>query len=273
MISVARHRLDERGVPIRPSDDWFELARAAELRALGELEAHLIDDAVYRHAKVRMALEKLFHDKCAYCEGSSLGQADWDVEHFRPKGRVAERGDHPGYYWLAYRWENLYPSCSHCNQKRKDRPRWGDRSGSASEALGKLDQFPLAREVARAMGPDEDLGAEEPLLLDPCRDLPEDHLRFDIHGAPLAVGGSERGEASIEVFHLGRKRLRDQRRRRILEVVALIRVLNSLEGKLGQADPVVVETREVLERYFLADSASFAGVGRWVRRDPVSFGI
>lgn len=273
MIAIERNRVDELGVPIRPNEDWFQSASEGELLALVEGEQHTVNEAIYRHEQVRTALEKLFHDKCAYCEGNSAGQADWNVEHFRPKGRVAERDDHPGYYWLAYRWENLYPSCSHCNQRRKDRPRWGDPSAAIGEARGKLDQFPLRLEAQRAMLPTGDLEAEEPLLLDPCRDQPEEHIRFDVFGIPLPIAGSERGEVSIEVFHLSRKRLRDQRRERVQVVVELLRLLKTLEARLGAGDPAVEEVRGVLDRRFLADSASFAAVGRWVLRDPVSFGV
>ena len=125
MIRIVRDRLDETGKPIRPDAAWFALAATSKAQALQDGAGHQILASVYTADAVRQALEKLFHDKCAYCEGKSIGQADWDVEHFRPKGSVAERDDHPGYYWLAYEWENLYPSCKHCNQKRKDRPRWG----------------------------------------------------------------------------------------------------------------------------------------------------
>jgi uncharacterized protein (TIGR02646 family) len=271
MIRVPRERADEAGVLIRPDQVWFELASESRARALAEGVAHAVSAAVYGHPQVRMALEKLFHDKCAYCEGKSFGQADWDVEHFRPKAGVAERDDHPGYYWLAYEWENLYLSCTHCNQRRRDRPRWGDTS--AGIAQGKLDQFPLARESSRAMGPGDDHLEEEALLLDPCRDDPEQHVRFDVHGAPLPVGDSLRGSASIAIFHLARKRLRDQRKSRIDNVVRLLTVIRSLQRELGSGHPAVAEVRQVLETIYLVDSADFAAVARWVVRDPGAFGL
>src|SRR6202022_3181309 len=58
-----------------------------------------------------------FHNKCAYCEISIVGQGKGDVEHFWPKGAVQdEHGQpvisitgrpHPGYWWLAFEWGNL----------------------------------------------------------------------------------------------------------------------------------------------------------------------
>lgn len=273
MIRIARNRLDEQGQPIRPDAAWFALAAQAKARALLDQDAQQADKAIYGSDAVRKALEKLFHDKCAYCEGKWMGQADWDVEHFRPKGKVAERDDHPGYYWLAYEWENLYPSCPHCNQKRRDRARWGDTSAAAGPAKGKLDQFPLSSEAGRAMTPADDLQNEDRLLIDPAVDDPETHIRFDIHGQALPVQGSSRGEASIDVFHLARKRLRDPRKIHARDVSAVVSLLLKLESHLGPHHPVVSETREHLQTAYLDDCCLYAGVARWVVRDPTSFGI
>jgi uncharacterized protein (TIGR02646 family) len=186
---------------------------------LAEREAghHDPADGIYAADQVKAALEKLFHDKCAYCESKPTASADWDVEHFRPKGRVAERSDHPGYYWLVYAWVNLYPSCQHCNQRRKDPPRWGDLR--YAETGGKGDQFPLEDEGTRALKPGGDLKREARLLLDPCEDQPEEHLRYTVDGQIVAVAGDRRGEVSIGVFHLQRRRLRDRRHNKAQEVV------------------------------------------------------
>lgn len=275
MIRILRDRLDEQtGQPIRPDAGWFVLAEASKEQALQDGSSHVVLDSVYGAFAVRKALEKLFHDKCAYCESNTTAGADWEVEHFRPKGRVAERrDDHPGYYWLAYEWENLYPSCQHCNQKRRDRPRWGDVSAATGPAKGKLDQFPLADEAGRAMSPGDDLTAEDRLLLDPTIDDPEEHIRFDVHGQALPVQGSPRGVASIDVFHLTRKRLRDQRKVQAQYVVGMRRLLDSLESRFGAHHPAVDDARRVLETNYLADSCLHAGVARWVMRDPAAFGL
>jgi hypothetical protein len=143
MIRVQRDRPDEAGAPIRPQPPWF--VKAEESAALARREAirHRPSRGVYGHDHVRAALEKLFCDKCAYCESKITPGFAWEVEHFRPKKSVAERPDHPGYYWLAYEWTNLLPSCTLCNQRRRDKPRWGDCSLAGSG--GKGDQSPLSR--------------------------------------------------------------------------------------------------------------------------------
>jgi hypothetical protein len=72
--------------------------------------------------------------------------------------------NHPGYWWLAVRWDNLVPACGMCNTYKTDR-------------------FPL--EGSRAISPQDgsDLESlqdlEKPLVLHPLVDEPEDHLDFD----------------------------------------------------------------------------------------------
>jgi len=64
---------------------------------------------------------------------------------------VAEDSSHTGYYWLAYTWANLYPSCVFCNQRRKDQPTFD--APVLGPATGKLDQFPVADETTGLMPP------------------------------------------------------------------------------------------------------------------------
>lgn len=53
---------------------------------------------------------------------------------------------------------------------RQDKPRWNDPG--TGPAAGTLDQFPVADEGTRSMGPDGDLDAEPRLLVDRYRDDP-----------------------------------------------------------------------------------------------------
>jgi hypothetical protein len=164
---------------------------------------------------------KVFHGKCAYCEGRVRPQSWGAAEHWRPKGGVTVRDEvgklqkverdgqrHPGYYWLAYDWRNLVPVCETCNSGK-----------------GKGTQFPVNRQHAFSPGEGattEELNeCEQPLLLHPfdggTRD-PRNHLYFDEFGIPHPRNGSEYGAASIEVFGLDREDLVDDRRRRYLEI-------------------------------------------------------
>jgi len=230
--------------------------------------AHAILETIYRDDNCRAALEELFHRKCAYCETVIAG-ATWEVEHFRPKGRVAERADHPGYYWLAYEWRNLYPTCELCNKRRKDRPLWGDLRYAGTG--GKLDQFPLEDEALRAMSHTENLSLERPLLLDPCTDWPESHLRYDLLGQVQPAPADRRARASITVFNLKRRRLRDLRRNRIDDVVALLKLIRDCKDR--EETEAAADLEDFLENRFLSDGCAYAGAARFVRSDPDAFGV
>lgn len=264
MIFIERNQADENGVTIMPNECWFHRASAATDTALEEGANCNIDRNIYAHDEVKKALERLFHDKCAYCESKMTATSDWDVEHFRPKGGVAEREDHPGYYWLAYTWENLYPSCQHCNQSRKDRPRWADDMDLP--AGGKVDRFPLLNESARAMGPEDDTERENPLLIDPCRDDPEEYLGYDPTGQIFALCDNVRGCTTIDVLHLKRRRLRDFRRETIKSVSDVLKLI----GKA--ADSNLVDDLEAWIKRYQAPSFQHAGVSRYVAQRPAEFG-
>lgn len=270
MIFIDRYRADEHGAPIAPSAEWFEAAEAARDQAIADGAGHQVVDT-YKDAAVRRALEELFHDKCAYCESSTIAGADWDVEHYRPKGAVAERADHPGYYWLAYDWENLYPSCQHCNQKRRDQARWGDTSLAPGPAAGKLDQFPLDDEAARAMTPGDPIEHELPLLLDPNLDDPALYLTFDPQGDIVAIDDDLFATATIAICHLRRKRLRDARARVVLRVAKLIENIGKADAA-GETQAAAA-MRTMLEDHYCADACEYAAVARAVRDDPTAFGV
>jgi len=64
-------------------------------------------------------LLKMFNSRCAYCECFVTVGGRGDIEHFRPKGECTALDSkvvRPGYYWLAADWDNLYLSCTNCNQ-------------------------------------------------------------------------------------------------------------------------------------------------------------
>lgn len=270
MIRVERDQLDNNGNPIRPSKSWFRRASEATEKAIAEGGEHKVS-ALYRDDEVRKALERLFRRKCAYCESRLGTVGPEDVEHYRPHGAVAERRDHPGYYWLAYTWTNLYPACTYCNQRRRDRPTWHEPV--TGPATGKATLFPLDDESGRAMSPEVDLGRERPLLLAPCSpDIdPERHFRYDVRGEihprfPKDV----QAQATIRICHLRRRRLRDDRALVIQTTVRLGQVLKRLRAKLGPNDSNTVELQQLLNEQ-VRDDAPYAGAARYVLSDPGAF--
>lgn len=266
MIRVDREQRDEAGNSIRPNDDWFRLAANETAKAITEKANHEPVRAIYSHAQVKQALDRLFHGKCAYCEFRTTGGSDWDVEHFRPKARPAERADHPGYYWLTYDWNNLYLSCKHCNQRRIDRPRWGE-SIKLPAAAGKANQFPLADESTRAMDPSYDVKAEKRLLIDPCFDDPGDYLGYNPVGEVFSLGDHPQGIATIDVLHLQRKGLKDRRREKADLVTTLIKVKRMCSHHPG----AVRKVDELFEKE-LSSESEYAGLARYIASRPSEFG-
>ena len=57
--------------------------------------------------ETKQILHEYQHGKCCYCERRRDTNAEADIEHFRPKLEVTENSEHPGYWWLAYEWNNL----------------------------------------------------------------------------------------------------------------------------------------------------------------------
>jgi len=265
MIQVDRYQEDNLGKRIGPSRGWFAKAKAATISVPPQRGKRHFDRSIYADGReVKPALERLFNDKCAYCE--SLLICDWDVEHFRPKGRVAERPDHPGYYWLAYTWENLYPSCTHCNQLRRDNPRWDDPQPLSAQ--GKLDQFPLLDETTRAMSSDDDIYSEHTLLIDPCYDNPEWYLGYRPDGQIFALDDNPYGEKTIEVFHLRRRRLRDCRRKVMVGAIKCLEMIQKArERGVRNAE---ADFRELLAQ-FTSDDAHYAGIARFIEHHASAF--
>ena len=185
----------------------------------------------YRDPSVRDALKDAFKRKCVYCEGPGAS-FDCDIEHFRPKGRVAEESEgatpHPGYWWLAMDWINLTLSCQHCNQRRSQivlEP--GMTEKQAQDAIernqrvtvGKLDSFPV-REGTRAFTK-ADINQEVPLLINPVDVDPSEHIEWDFsHDLPMPVpkDGSDMGEASIIGYALWRSHLAEDRKALFLDL-------------------------------------------------------
>ena len=149
------------------------------LKLLGRNEySHLVDK-----------LRQLFEYKCCYCE-SQLGlSSEGEIEQFRPKSTVLyKNGRHSGRYWYLYAdWRNLYLACPVCIRNKSTR-------------------FPLEGESALAgWSYKRVIAFEQPLLLDPCYDDPDEHLAIAPGGK--LIGLTERGRTTIETLILNREAL------------------------------------------------------------------
>lgn len=224
---------------------------------------------IYRNPELKDYLETVFNGKCAYCESTYAHVTSLDVEHFRPKAEIATATGvelAPGYFWLGNEWTNLLASCPDCNRSRRHRvPGQTERI-----LLGKGTQFPLDDERARVRHHEASLHAEEPvrLLIDPCKDNPEQLLRFDVEGLVHPVFGESvfegrKGKISIEAYALQRKPLVEERKKHLIDLIKLIGdiryQLNAhhdlvedgvaqarIDGSLEQLDKLIDRARSML---------------------------
>lgn len=216
-------------------DAWTARAETAEALALTEMQGHNFRQPIWRDLKDWL-MENVFEKKCAYCETKIEAGFYGDAEHYRPKGAVTVRvagkivpvGGHPGYYWLAYHWKNLVPSCEKCNT--------GD---------GKNAQFPvrLAHVSNHIPAPTDPASLdmrEEPLLLHPYNDEPEKHLVFGLKGVVASRDDSKRGESTIEICDLKRKPLCEDRA--FAQLNGWLRYLNSAAN--GDTGPFVEQEKK-----------------------------
>src|SRR5258705_11060485 len=168
MIRVKKPDVDGNDWKQTWGEEWSELvadARISKKKLIDDFDKDkeiAIDSALYK--RFMKFLIKLFQGKCAYCESKIVVNQPGDVEHFRPKGRVVDENfrpikirhkkkgemNHPGYYWLAYEWNNLFPSCIVCNRFRKSGPSAEPVVNRADAGAGKADPFPLEDEALRA---------------------------------------------------------------------------------------------------------------------------
>jgi uncharacterized protein (TIGR02646 family) len=212
------------------------------------------DRAVYGHEQVKNALRDAQHGKCAFCESKVAHVAHGDVEHFRPKGGFCQRKrgplERPGYYWLAYTWENLLFACQLCNQRHKK------------------NHFPLLNPAKRARSHRDAVADERPAFIDPASEDPAASLSFR---EEVPFPKNKRGTATIRALGLRRGPLNDARKERLDALRGNFVLAYTLSPE--EAATLVEEVRlarDVLRRA-LEDGGEFvamvrAALPRWERQ-------
>ncbi|MDX6694414.1 MAG: hypothetical protein QOF02_2017 [Blastocatellia bacterium] len=252
------------------------------------------DFKAYKSKSVIEELTRLFAGKCAYCESKYQATQPVDVEHYRPKGgfNVIDAGgkargtaggqtsppaapkiklQKPGYYWLAMVWDNLLPACIDCNRERNQLvPDETADTGFKTVKVGKGSNFPLVDESRRRLT-HKSRKREEPLILNPALDNPDQHLEFTEEGIvrPTLIRNkpSSKGEASIKVYALQRSGLVQERKARAKLVLAQIErvreLIADLDARPGDAQLQSRLQREMeeLKRYEKPEEA-YAGMAR-----------
>lgn len=148
----------------------------------------------YRHPRIKDALVKMFHGKCAYCESKITVVTYGAIEHFVPKSQDIN---------LTFEWSNLLLSCDICNDARH-----------------KGIKFPFD-------------SSGNPLLINPSDGVtaPNSHLEFawdPIAGLASIYGRDERGKIVETIFDMngmgGRKELVAHRSKYVKRLFALLRL-------------------------------------------------
>lgn len=208
---------------VRTHEDAFDVHEQEYLSGERSMRAA---SHVYGGDEVRAALAAAQHGKCCFCEVViEHPYMHRHVEHWRPKGAVRQGADepelHPGYYWLAYDWDNLFLACVVCNSSNKGIT------------------FPLADPVTRARSHRDPLDAETPLLLRPDAEDHHDHFEwFD----DQPRGKTEKGWTTIEVVGL----IRPDDVKRTRRFQKLKRAYDRLGKIYSSEDPTV---REIADDY------------------------
>ncbi len=210
---------------------------------------------IYADPTVKDALIEAQYGKCCFCE--RLVGGDGDVEHFRPKsGYCQNKGEQlqkPGYYWLAYNWDNLYLSCGSCNQRQK------------------RNLFPLLDPQKRAHLHNNDISQEEPLLVDPGKEEPSEHISFRGEVA-FPVPESIKGEVTIENLQLNRDILNEARFKHLDEMKTLYEFT-----KIATSQPQNIQFQKLAEaakqklQNAISDKAEFAAATREALKTEFKF--
>jgi len=259
------------------TDDWrkwrekCEKAAAALIEIVKQGGKPSFTDLYKEQSDCYRSLGGAFHGKCAYCEAPIAADQPGPIDHFRPKGRVTNANNHvimvqvpggsqeahPGYYWLAYDWENLLPACTDCNSPSR-------KKSSDGRLLGKWDRFPVTG--TRATGPEDDLAQERPLLINPTVEDPGQHLRIDSNGIYREL--TERGKACIEIFGLNdREALIEERKRTHKRVSSMINAALASFSMLdhpASRDEVRARVEEAMAEVSQAETGAmpYAAAGR-----------
>ena len=252
---MIRHRITQRELLAAIEEErpgWLEraAARTEVLRELGDWE-----DQGSIWGEIKRVYMRLQGFTCGFCqrrlERSAWGNVEYDVEHYRPKGRVdgwpreslrtewdvhvlaadgradvtdrlADDDADPGYALLAYDPENYLVACKTCN------------------SILKRSWFPVSRTRDTAGDDVRDLWSERPYIPNPVGlsdpHDPEELITFE--GIVPVPGGARgfkrrRGEVTIRFFQL------DVREGLLLERAEVLVALHLAMLLLDDPDPLV----------------------------------
>jgi len=168
-----------------------------------KLQSYQDTKNLYKVASVQNKLQKIYSNKCAYCEDKLLN-APKHIEHYRPKSY---------YYWLAHSWDNLFLCCGSCNSSKGKKFDTKNKKVIYSTEPFK-DIHTLGKRYDKI---------EEPYLINPEKDNIANKIVFDKQGKISSQ--DERVTYTIKTCNLNRNELIEKR----------MRILNTLNNQLKDA--------------------------------------
>jgi hypothetical protein len=227
--------------------DWIDWISDCQTATLTLVQSHQNNNPVkiysdlYRGELTRFH-QHPFYGKCAYCETKVDVSSPTYVEHFRPKAGVRDINNvtvqvtingvqvpHPGYYWLAYHWENLLPTCWQCNTFHNEN----------GVDIGKGNRFPVTGNYAINPGTE---ATETYNLINSLHEDPQNHLFIDSLGMLHPVTGSLKGTTCISFFGLNtRESLVNGRKKEYNSIINKLRLLYTL----SDAQEIAHEVAEI----------------------------
>lgn len=208
--------------------------------------------SVWLKDDVRKTLSESQFKKCCYCEKQLELKREVDVDHFRPKTKVTENAEHPGYWWLAYDWDNYLYSCKQCNSDHK------------------INHFPVANEENRISVEGENTDEEQALLINPYFEDPSNFLAYDYQdredipeGVWVTARGDDaqmRGKHTADICGLNRSDL-ITRRARVLKT--LILALRSYDVAMESENQTKIKRAKQTLKLLLDPYDTFLGMKKY----------
>jgi len=259
---------------LKKADNAVKSAIAAGRKPIyeGQTPDYEFNEGLWK--KLRVHLVWLFHNKCAYCQiylGNDVRVSQ--IEHYRPKSAVDGEPNHPGYWWLAYEPTNYLPSCTICNGYVKGN-QFPMMEGSQYISIITAD---LQNESA-PVDLYQDLAAEQPVIINPFQDDPDDYLDFlpvgkcspgavDCPGTALPK--NDRGKKEIDLMKFNANSMLLKRRREIQQKVYLALLDSIGKDNVEAAEGLIQDIKEGNQEFYTAAKAEVrAYYKRWRIPDP-----
>lgn len=196
-------------------EELFDLKKEeTELKKLSKYRNSILTSKIFSEyeyyftKKIKRDLSINFNSKCAYCETSTSG----NIDRFRPPfGSRGLKGNSSSehYWWLMFEWNNLYNACATCIRNKAS---W----------------FPVKEKRIKVLATYPEISNETNLIIDPCLENPEDHLKFVKSGKVFPL--TEKGKVTIDILKLNRTSLVVSRKKAIDNEIERILKSNNLEN-------------------------------------------